>query len=138
MRKVTTIYWITTGLASAIVLMASIPDVLQIPGAVDIFEHLGYPTYLLPFIGVAKILAIVVILLPVFQTLKEWAYAGLVFDLSGALYSHLSVGDGPANWIFAVVALLLVGVSYVLYRRKTSYQEVDDSPSYSPGMRLDH
>ena len=138
MRKLNTTYWIITGLASVIMLMASIPDVLQIQGAVDIFKHLGYPTYLLPFIGFAKILGVVVILLPIFQTLKEWAYAGLVFDLLGALYSHLSVGDRPGNWFFAVVALFLVGSSYALYRRRTSDGEVGQSSNYSTSMRLDH
>ena len=123
MRKLTTIYWILTGLAAAFMLMASIPDVLQISAAVEIFTHLGFPPYLLPFIGMAKILGVIIILLPMFQTLKEWAYAGLTFDLIGAFYSHISVGDRPSNWIFPIVGLLLVGISYVLYRWKMNYQE---------------
>ena len=122
MRKLTVMYWILTGLAAAFMLMASIPDVLQSSAAVEIFRHLGFPPYLLPFIGLAKILGVIVILLPMFQTLKEWAYAGLVFDLIGAFYSHLSVGDGPGNWIFAIVGLLLVVSSYGLYRSKMNYQ----------------
>jgi hypothetical protein len=122
-RKLTVTYWILTGLAAAFMLMASIPDVLQSSAAVEIFRHLGFPPYLLPFIGFAKILGVIVILLPMFQTLKEWAYAGLVFDLTGAFYSHISVGDGPGNWIFAIVGLLLVGSSYGLYRLKMNYQE---------------
>ena len=124
MRRATTVYWILTGLTAAFMLMASIPDVLQLPAAVDIFKHLGFPPYLLPFIGVAKILGVVVILLPMFQNLKEWAYAGLVFDLIGAFYSHISVGDRPGDWIFAIVGLLSVLFSYVLYRWKTNYREV--------------
>ena len=124
MRRATTIYWILTGLAAAFMLMASIPDVLQIPAAVAMFKHLGFPPYLLPFIGLAKILGVVVILFPMFQNLKEWAYAGLVFDLIGAFYCHLSVGDGPSDWIFAIVGLLLVLFSYALYRWKINYQEV--------------
>lgn len=105
-------------------LMASIPDVLQLPAAVDIFKRLGFPPYLLPFIGLAKILGVVVILLPMFQNPKEWAYAGLVFDLIGALYSHISVGDRFGDWIFAIVGLLLVLFSYALYRWKITYREV--------------
>ncbi len=124
MRTATTIYWILTGLAAAFMLMSAIPDVLQIQGAIDIFKHLGFPPYLLPFIGLAKILGVVVILLPMFQNLKEWAYAGLVFDLVGAFYSHISVGDHPADWIFAIVGLLLVLCSYAVYRWKMKYQEV--------------
>jgi hypothetical protein len=111
------LYWIVTGLMSAFMLMASIPDILQIPQAVEIFAHLGYPTYLLPFIGIAKTLGVAAVLLPVSSRLKEWAYAGLVFDLIGALYSHLSVGDPPAAWAMAVIGLVLVTGSYALYRR---------------------
>jgi len=123
MRKLNIVYWISTALAGAFMLMASIPDVLQISGAVDIFTHLGFPPYLLPFLGLAKILGVLVVLLPRFQTLKEWAYAGLVFDLIGAFYSHLSIGDRPSDWIFAVVGLLLVMSSYAVYRRKNNYRE---------------
>jgi uncharacterized membrane protein YphA (DoxX/SURF4 family) len=85
------------------------------PDAVQIFEHLGYPPYLLPFIGIAKIFAVIAILYPGFHRLKEWAYAGLVFDLIGAFYSHTSVGDPPSMWIWSIIALILVAASYVLY-----------------------
>jgi uncharacterized membrane protein YphA (DoxX/SURF4 family) len=111
------LYWIVTGLMAAFMLMASIPDILQIPQAVEIFTHLGYPTYLLPFIGIAKTLGVVAVLLPGFARLREWAYAGLVFDLIGALYSHLSVGDPPAAWVMPVIGLVLVTGSYALYRQ---------------------
>lgn len=108
---------------AAFMLMASVPDVLQIPAAVDLFTHLGYPAYLLPFIGIAKILGVVAVLIPGINTLKEWAYAGLVFDLIGALYSHISVGDPPANWVLPVVGLLLVSGSYFFYRKRLNYKE---------------
>ena len=122
MRKIRILYWTVTGLMAAFMMMASIPDVLLIPDAVAVFTHLGYPTYLLPFIGTAKILAVITVLVPGFSRLKEWAYAGLVFDLVGALYSHLSVGDPPSSWIFPIIGLLLVVGSYLLYRKKVSYQ----------------
>ena len=110
------IYWIVTALMAVFMLMASIPDVLMQPEAVEFFRHLGYPQYLLPFIGTAKILGVLAILVPGLPRLKEWAYAGLVFDLIGAFYSHLSSGDPPSLWIFSVIGLLLVGGSYVLFR----------------------
>ncbi len=90
-----------------------------------VFTHLGYPTYLLPFIGIAKILAAITVLVPGLPRLKEWAYAGLVFDLIGAFYSHLSVGDPPGNWLFPIIGLLLVAGSYVFYRKKMNYQGSD-------------
>jgi hypothetical protein len=115
------LYWIVTGLMAAFMLMASIPDILRMPEAVEVFTHLGYPTYLLPFIGIAKILGVIAVLARGFPRLKEWAYAGLVFDLIGALYSHFSVGDPPSVWAGALVGLLLVIGSYVLYRRAATY-----------------
>lgn len=111
-------YWIVTGLMAAFMLLASIPEVLRMQEAIDIFAHLGYPAYLLPFIGVAKILGVIAVLIPGYPRLKEWAYAGLVFDLIGALYSHISVGDPPTAWIFAAIGLILVTGSYLLYRKK--------------------
>jgi DoxX-like protein len=113
-----TLYWIVTGLMAAFMLLASIPDLLRTPQAVAIFGHLGYPMYLLPFLGTAKTLGVVVVLLPGFRRLKEWAFAGLVFDLIGALYSHLSVGDPLSGWMPAVIGLILVGGSYLSYRRQ--------------------
>src|SRR5262252_2049757 len=91
-------YWAVTSLTAAFMLMASVPDVLINPQAVAVFTHLGYPTYLLPFLGIAKILGVVAVLAPAPRTLKEWAYAGLIFDLVGALYSHLSAGDPVSVW----------------------------------------
>jgi hypothetical protein len=117
------LYWIVTSLTAAFMLTASIPDILRIPQAVEVFTHLGYPTYLLPFIGVAKTLGVIAVLAPGFRRLKEWAYAGLVFDLIGALYSHLAVGDPPSAWAFPLLGLILVAGAYLLYRRRLSDEE---------------
>ncbi|MEP6703323.1 MAG: DoxX family protein [Acidobacteriota bacterium] len=108
-------YWIVTGLMAAFMLMTSIPDVLMVDGAKELFRHLGYPSYFLPFIGVAKILGVAAVLVPGFRRLKEWAYAGLVFDLIGAFYSHIALGDGLTFWILPLIGLALVGGSYFLY-----------------------
>jgi DoxX-like protein len=110
-------YWIVTVAAAGFMALATVPDVMQAPEAQSIIKHLGYPIYLLPFLGTAKALAIAVMLVPGLRRLKEWAFAGLTFDLSGALYSHLSVGDGPGSWMPAVIGILLVGSSYLLHRR---------------------
>lgn len=111
------LYRIVTSLMAAFMLMASIPDVLQVPEASGVFGHLGYPTYLLPFLGIAKTFGVIAVLVPTFPRLKEWAYAGLVFDLTGALYSHVSVGDPPSAWVFPVIGLTLVGGSYLFHRK---------------------
>ncbi|MBW8868366.1 MAG: DoxX family protein [Acidobacteria bacterium] len=123
-NRINGFYWVVTGLMAAFMLMASIPDVLRLPQAIEIFGHLGYPAYLLPFLGTAKILGVFAVLMPGFDRLKEWAYAGLVFDITGALYSHLSVGDPVSVWGFAVIALVLVGGSYVVGRLRTQERSI--------------
>ncbi|MEO8573568.1 MAG: DoxX family protein [Pyrinomonadaceae bacterium] len=108
-------YWTVTALMAGFMLMTSLPDVLMVEGAMEMFRHLGYPSYFVPFVGVAKILGVITVLVPGFRRLKEWAYAGLVFDLIGAFYSHLSLGDQVKFWILPLIGLVLVGGSYFLY-----------------------
>jgi hypothetical protein len=108
--------WTITGLMAALLLLSAVPDVLQIPGALMVFAHLGYPPYLLVFLGTAKLVGVLTILVPGVPRLKEWAFAGLTFDVTGALYSHLSVGDPPGAWAPALVALTLVASAYVAFR----------------------
>jgi hypothetical protein len=119
-NRINGVYWVVTVVMAGFMLMASIPDVLRLPQAIEIFERLGYPVYLLPFLGTAKMLGVVAVLVPGVGRLKEWAYAGLVFDVMGALYSHLTVGDPVSAWGFALVALVLVGASYVFGRLRTA------------------
>jgi DoxX-like family len=111
-------YWTVTGLMAALIVISAIPDLLIAQQAVDIMGHLGYPIYLLPFLGVAKSAAIATILVPGVPRLKEWAFAGLTIDLVGALYSHLSSGDGPSGWLPAVIGLSLVTGTYLLHRAR--------------------
>ena len=113
MKMRNTLYWIFTILFAGLMTLASIPDVIKADEAVAVFHRLGYPSYLLPFLGVAKLLGVIAVLVPRLDRIKEWAYAGLVFDLLGALYSHVSVGDPPSVWIFAVIGLLLAPSSSV-------------------------
>ena len=94
---------------AALMLLSAVPDVLRIPDALLVFNRLGYPPYLLLFLGTAKILGVAAVLIPGVSRIKEWAFAGLTFDVTGALYSHLSIGDPPGAWMPAVVALALIG-----------------------------
>src|SRR5262245_7268786 len=71
-KRITTLYWIVTGLMAAFMLLASVPDILQAAQAVSIFGHLGYPRYLLPFLGTAKSLGVLTILVVGIPRLKEW------------------------------------------------------------------
>ena len=117
MKKINIFYWIVTGLFSAFMLFSSIPDILNTPDAIAFMTHLGYPTYLTPFLGVAKVLGIIAILIPGYPRIKEWAYAGLAFDLIGAAYSVMAVEPGPGA-LFMLVFIGLAFGSYFLYHKK--------------------
>jgi hypothetical protein len=108
--------WVFTGLLAALMLLSALPDLLQLPAAAAVFHRLGYPPYLLPFLGTAKMLGVLVVIAPGVVRLKEWAFAGLTFDLLGALYSHLAVGDTPDVWLPAMIGLVLISGAYVSFR----------------------
>jgi len=104
-------YWIATALLSAGMLGSGIGQLMQAKQMADIITHLGYPTYLMYLLGTWKILGVTAILAPGFKLVKEWAYAGLFFTMTGALVSHLIVGDsgkavvGPmAQTIFIILS----------------------------------
>jgi len=78
-------------------------------GGVDMITHLGYPVYLLTLLGVWKILGVVAVLIPKFPLLKEWAYAGFFFVMTGAIFSHVASGD-PVSEIFPSLLLLILTV----------------------------
>ena len=78
-------------------------------GGVDMITHLEYPIYFLTIIGVWKILGVVAVLIPKFPLLKEWAYAGFFFVMSGAIFSHIAIGD-PLSAIFPSSLLLILTV----------------------------
>ena len=127
--------WSLTGLMAALIVLTAIPDVLRVPAAVSVMMRLGYPRYLLLLLGTAKLAAVVAVLGPVGPRIKEWAFAGLTFDVAGALYSHLSVGDPPSGWMPAVVGLVLVGAAYVAFRMRLNVDAFADGPTVA-GSRL--
>ncbi len=85
---------------------------MHMPDAVKSFQHLGYPEYLLTFLGFAKVLSVVGLWTPGFNRLREWAYAGIFFVISGALFSHLYMKDGFGETFPAVLTLALVLISW--------------------------
>jgi len=119
MKKIKIWYWIFTSLFAFMMLFSAIPDVLSSPVALQgMHDGLGYPVYFKPFIGVAKVLGVIAILVPGFQRIKEWAYAGLSFDLIGATFSIIASGAPFANWAFMVLPLSLGICSYLFYHKK--------------------
>lgn len=119
MKKTKILYWTFTALFAAMMLMSAIPDILVMPVAVEgMSKGLGYPVYFIPFIGVAKLLGVIAILVPGYSRIKEWAYAGLVFDLVGATYSIIAAGKSVADWGFMILPLSLAALSYIYYHKK--------------------
>ena len=87
------IYWVSTGLLAFGMLSSGLAQIIHAKYMVDIIVPLGYPLYFMYIIGTWKILGVVVILIPRFTLLKEWAYAGFFFLMTGAFISHLASGD---------------------------------------------
>lgn len=107
-------YWIFTGLLIAWLLAGGAFDLSRAPGALAILHTLGYPAYLCFILGSAKLLAIAALLYSGSRTLREWAYAGIVFDGLGAFFSHLAIKDAFAATIAPAVFLVFAAASYLL------------------------
>src|SRR5690606_8030393 len=110
-------YWSLTGLFSAGMLMSSMMYLTHNEALVQGFGLLGYPIYLLHLLGTAKLLGAIALLQPWRRGIKEWAYAGFTFNLIGAIWSHLAIGDSA---ISPLAFLVLLAASYYLYRSQTS------------------
>ena len=93
-RSRTVAYWITTVLLAVECAVGGVLDVFQFPPFLETLARLGYPAYFSVILGVWKLLAVVALLAPRSATLKEWAYAGIFFNMTGAAASHLAVGEG--------------------------------------------
>ena len=107
------IYWSLTGLFSAGMLMSSMMYLTQNEALVQGFGHLGYPVYLLQLLGTAKLLGAIALLQPWLRGIKEWAYAGFTFNLVGAIWSHMAMGD---TILSPLMFLVLLALSYYSYR----------------------
>ncbi len=118
MKKTNILYWVFTGLLALLMLFSGIGGLLSPAQGIELFKHLGYPAYLLTFLSVAKIAGVVAILVPGFPRLKEWAYAGFVFDLAGALFSYIAIGDPASSWLPLPVGFVIIGLSYFFYHKK--------------------
>jgi uncharacterized membrane protein YphA (DoxX/SURF4 family) len=119
------IYWISTlwlslGMtATGIVQLskAKAEGAIAPPGVYGII-HLGYPVYFLTILGIWKILGVIALLVPRFVLLKEWAYAGFFFIMTGAIFSHIASGDAPKEIWPSLLLLVLTVVSW--YTRPTN------------------
>jgi len=114
-RSKTIAYWATTGILAAGLLGSGIQQLLRIEGEGAIappyawgIVQLGYPVYLLTILGIWKVLGAIAILVPRSPIVKEWAYAGIAFLLTGALFSHVATGHA---WVELLPALFLLALA---------------------------
>jgi uncharacterized membrane protein YphA (DoxX/SURF4 family) len=114
MRSRTIAYWVTTGLIAAAFVLGGAVDAIAAPDTVAFLAHLGYPAYFARLIGVWKVLGGLALLAPRLPRLKEWAYAGIVFDLTGAAVSHAATGDAAARVMMPLVLTALALASWSL------------------------
>jgi uncharacterized membrane protein YphA (DoxX/SURF4 family) len=106
------IYWIATLWLALGMTATGVVQLIKMKDETALMAHLGYPAYLLTIIGVWKILGVIVVLIPKFTLLKEWAYAGFFFVMSGAVFSHFAVGDGGKEFFGPVLLIVLTIVSW--------------------------
>jgi uncharacterized membrane protein YphA (DoxX/SURF4 family) len=109
------IYWIATLWLALGMLSTGIVQLFKLDpgqGGVEQITHLGYPVYLLTILGTWKILGAIAVLAPKFPRLKEWAYAGFFFAMTGAIFSHAVSGDSVMQMVPALLLLVLTMVSW--------------------------
>ena len=106
------IYWISTIWLALGMFSTAIVQLLRQQESVDAITRLGYPVYFMTLIGVWKILGVAAVLIPKFRRLKEWAYAGFFFAMSGAAISHIVSGDSMSETFPSLLLLMLTFVSW--------------------------
>lgn len=106
------IYWIATIWLSLGMLSTGVVQMIRVKEEVDLFAHLGYPVYFLTVLAIWKFLGVAAILIPKTPLLKEWAYAGFFFAMSGALVSHIQLGDSLSETFPPVLLLMLTAISW--------------------------
>jgi len=122
MKKIKIFYWIVTGLFLLMMTFSGIASLASREQSMQVFNSINMPSYLIPFISIAKILGVIAILVPGYPRLKEWAYAGLIYDLIGAAYCNYSVGKPAGECAPILIFLAIAFASYFLYHKKVSPQ----------------
>ncbi|NII85465.1 DoxX family protein [Pedobacter sp. SG908] len=120
MKRLKTWYWIATIIFALMMIMDGIGGITQQEAGKEVLKHLGYPMYLLIIVGIAKLLGAASILQNKFITLKEWAYAGFAINFIGAFASRAFVGDGMSLLIPPLIALVIMFIPYVLWKKLAS------------------
>lgn len=123
-KTINTLYWIFTILFSTLMIFASWGSIVVNEDSVKLIHGmLGYPEYFIPFTGWAKLVGVIVILIPGLNRIKEWAYAGLFFDLIAAVYSGIAVAKAFDPRMLTLLVWFVPGIlSYVYWHKKMKLQ----------------
>jgi DoxX-like family len=118
-------YWICTALIVFSFLSSGAAELLRVPQVVEGMAHLGYPVYFVIILGIWKLLGGGAVLLPGLPLLKEWAYAGMIFDLTGASASHIATGDDVRHILVPLVLAALAVGSWALRPQSRRLQRLE-------------
>jgi hypothetical protein len=122
-------YWVTTGLTAFVFLSGGAADLARPSSVMEGMTHLGYPAYFVTILGVWKILGGIAVLAPRLPRLKEWAYAGMFFDLTGASASHAAVGDPVGKIVTPLIILAIVMASWALRPESRKLHDASGIPT---------
>ncbi len=116
-KTIKILYWTVTGIFSLFLLMAGITEAMQHESGRQIMQHLGYPVHVMLIIGVGKILAGIALVQTRFKIIKEWAYAGITFNLLGAFAARANAGDSSGLILSPLIFLSVMFLSYYLWKK---------------------
>ena len=119
-KTINLIYWISTIIFAALMIFSAVGGIQPTQPAIQLMhDSLGYPIYFIQLISIAKLLGSIVILIPGLNRIKEWAYAGLFFDLAGAVYSGIAVSGKFDPMMLTMLAWIIPGIlSYYFWHKK--------------------
>ena len=116
-------YWVTTALVVSELALGGVWDILRVPQVRSLIERLGYPPYFLVILGIWKLLGAVALVIPRFPRLKEWAYAGVIFDLTGAVSSQLASGLMDAGTM--AYPIIMIGIAVASWALRPPSRRLD-------------
>ncbi len=121
-KTINILYWVFTVLFAGLMIFSSIGGIGPNEQTIDLFHKVfGYPIYFIQFLSWAKIIGSVTLLLPINRTIKEWAYAGLFFDLTGAIYSGIAASGKFDPQMLGMLMWIVPGIlSYYFWKKKTA------------------
>ncbi len=119
-KTINILYWIFTILFAALMIFSSYGSILLNEDSKKIIhDQLGYPVYFIPFTGYAKLIGSIIILIPGLRTIKEWAYAGLFFDLVAVVYSSIALAGKVDPMMSLMLIWIIPGIlSYIFWKKK--------------------